>query len=107
MIVTIVEMHQLNKLENKVPVTPDIIDKIVHFVVIDPIQDDHIKFDRGKTGLKCGTDPGKHFIKPVAPSDLFVGIVIQAVETDVNPAKPGVFQFPGHIREQDAIGREG
>ena len=51
MIIAVFEMHQLDELENEISVPPYVPEEVVDLVVVDPAQDYHVEFDRGKARL--------------------------------------------------------
>jgi hypothetical protein len=48
MVRAVIEMHQFDQLQDKIPVVPDIGEEIVDFVVIDTLKDNHVQLDRRK-----------------------------------------------------------
>jgi len=107
MVVTVVEMHQLDELEDKIPVAPDIVQEIIDLIVVNPGKDYHVEFDRGEIRPECGINPGKNISQAITAGDPLVGLRIQAVKADVDPAQTGLFEILCHICKQDAVGGNG
>jgi len=103
MIVAVIEMHQLDELEDKVSVTPYKSQEVIDLVIVDPGEDHHVEFYRGKAGPERCIDPGKHIAQPVATGDPLAGPGVQAVKADVDPAEAGLFEVLGHTRKQHAV----
>ena len=56
-----------------------------------------------RPGFERRIDPGKHLAQPVTSRYPLVGVGVQAVEADVDPAEPGLFEILCHARKQDAV----
>ena len=90
--ITVVEVHQFDKLEHKVPVAPDEREEIVYLGIIDPVKDHHVQFYRSQPGIRRRFYPFEYITEPVTAGDLFVRLVVQAVKAHVHPPETGPLQ---------------
>jgi hypothetical protein len=56
----VIEMHQFYQLEDKVPVAPDIREKIIDLRIVNSLEDHHVELDRRKPGFNSRSDTLKH-----------------------------------------------
>jgi hypothetical protein len=103
----LVELHQLDDLEDEVLFVPDERHEVVQFVLVDAVEEDHVKFDRGQPHLDRRIDPREDIREAVFARDLAVALGPETVEADVHPGKPGLFEFRGLRCKQRPVRRQG
>jgi len=104
-IVAVIEVHQFYQLEDKIPVTPDVCQKIIDFRIVDSLEDHHVQLDRCKPGLNGCSDALKNIGEAVNAGDFFIGFRIQAVKADIDSPESRLFEREGESGKESPVGK--
>src|SRR5665647_1733497 len=96
-------MHQFNKLEDKVPVSPDISKEILNLPVVYTFKHNHIQLDRSKSCIERCINTGKHIAQPIVSRDFFIRSRVETVETDIHSPKTCFFQPVCKILKEGSV----
>ena len=103
----VVEVHEFDELEDKVPVAPHVCKEVVYLGLVDALQHNHVQLDGSEPGVQCCRDTGENLIELVYPGNLPVRLLVEAVEADIDPPETGFSEIRCEFRKKRTVCRNG